>query len=95
MISYTQPSNKTCFDVRPMPSSRKKNPHLTRYHERGKEEKVDRRRGGKTTSKSGQGWSVTSSQRAVENRIKMERAGCKVVSDAPTIPTGCGESEVK
>ena len=57
----------------------------------GEEEEVDRRRGGKTTSKSEQGWSLPT-PRGLWRQKKMERAGCKVVRGAPTILTAYGKT---
>ena len=50
---------------------------------KGEEDKADRKRGGKTTSRNGLAWSFAKSQRAVENR-KMEETDCEIICDSPT-----------
>ena len=47
------------------------------------EDKIDRGRGGKTTSGNGRSWSSPSPREAVENG-KMEETGCKIICGAPT-----------
>ena len=51
----------------------------------GEEDKVDRKRGGKTTSKIGLCLEFAKSQRAVENR-RMEETGYEVIFGAPVTP---------
>ena len=52
----------------------------------GKKEEVDKRRGGKTISKSGQGWTL----QAQLGQLKIKRGCCKVICGAPTTMKGYG-----
>ena len=62
----------------------------------GEENEVDKRSYyGKTTRKSGQGWSFRQLPEGCGEQEKMESAGCEVVSGTPTIRTGYGKSAVK
>ena len=54
-----------------------------------KREEVDRRRGGKTVSKSGQEWTLPAELGQLKQN-KMERSCCEVICGAPTIMQGYG-----
>ena len=60
----------------------------------GEEDKADRRRGGKTTSKNGQVWSSASPEGSGEQR-KMEETGCEAICRAQMTPMGGGYVKVK
>ena len=50
---------------------------------KGKEDKADKRRGGKTTSGNGEAWR-SASPRGQWRTEKMEKTGCKIICGAPT-----------
>ena len=50
---------------------------------KGEEDKEDRGRGGRTTSRNGQAWS-SASPRGRGEQGKMEKTGCKIICGAPT-----------
>ena len=50
----------------------------------GEEDKADRGRGGKTTSRNGQAWSSASPRGQRRTGKRMEKTGCKIICGAPT-----------
>ena len=50
---------------------------------KGEEDKADKGRGGKTTSRNGEAWSLASPKGSGEQGI-MEKTGCKIICGAPT-----------
>ena len=58
------------------------------YSEKKKEEKVDRRRGGKAILKSGQGWTSIAQLRAAEDRTRWKGIVIKSYMVRPVPPGG-------
>ena len=55
-----------------------------------KEEEVDRRRGKKSISKRGKGWTLSAQLEQLKTGQDIERGCCEVICGAPTIMQGLG-----